>query len=103
MKAKPLLPKSPGSDGVNPALSEVAHRALMRMLLEGELAPNEVVTERQIALKLGISRSPLREAVRRLEGQRFLEHNLKAEECYDFYATVRRSLRSEKGRKKAKV
>jgi len=37
------------------------------------------------------------------EGQRFLEHNLKAEECYDFYATVRRSLRSEKGRKKAKV
>ncbi|HEV8607106.1 MAG TPA: hypothetical protein VGQ99_17330 [Tepidisphaeraceae bacterium] len=37
------------------------------------------------------------------DGQRFLEHNLKAEECYDFYYCVRRSLRSEKGRKKAKV
>jgi endonuclease III len=37
------------------------------------------------------------------DGQRFLEHNLKAEECYEFYCVVRRSLRSEKGRKKAKV
>ena len=43
------------------------------MLLSGELAPNEVVTERQIALQLGISRTPLREAVRRLEGERLLE------------------------------
>ena len=56
-----------------PALSDVAHRALMGMLLSGELAPNEVLTERQIAMKLGISRTPLREAVRRLEGERFLE------------------------------
>lgn len=55
------------------ALSEVAHKAMMGMLLSGELAPNEVVTERQIALQLGISRTPLREAVRRLEGERLLE------------------------------
>jgi DNA-binding GntR family transcriptional regulator len=54
-------------------LSEQAHRALMQMILSGELAPNEVVTERQIALQLGISRTPLREAVRRLEGERLLE------------------------------
>lgn len=73
MKAKLSPLKPPRSDGLGPALSEVAHRALMRMLLDGELVPNEVVTERQIALKLGISRTPLREAVRRLEGQRFLE------------------------------
>lgn len=55
------------------ALSEFAHKALMGMLLSGELAPNELVSERQIALQLGISRTPLREAVRRLEGERFLE------------------------------
>jgi DNA-binding GntR family transcriptional regulator len=55
------------------ALSAVAHKAMMGMLLSGELAPNELVTERQIALKLGISRTPLREAVRRLEGERYLE------------------------------
>ncbi len=54
-------------------LSVMAHKALMDMLLSGELAPNEVVTERQIAIRLGISRTPMREAVRRLEGERFLE------------------------------
>ena len=37
------------------------------------------------------------------EAQRFLEHNIKAEECYDFYACLRRELKAEKGKKKAKV
>jgi DNA-binding GntR family transcriptional regulator len=55
------------------ALSEVAYKAMMDMLMSGELAPNELITERQIALQLGISRTPLREAVRRLEGARYLE------------------------------
>lgn len=67
--------ESEGLSAAEPALalSELAHKAMMGMLLRGELAPNEVVTERQIALQLGISRTPLREAVRRLEGERFLE------------------------------
>ena len=60
-------------DAPNLALSERAHQAVMAMLMSGELAPSEVVTERQIALQLGISRTPLREAVRRLEGERLLE------------------------------
>ena len=69
------LSSSSAADAAAPAfaLSEIAHKALMGMLLSGELAPNEVVTERQIALQLGISRTPLREAVRRLEGERLLE------------------------------
>lgn len=54
-------------------LSEMAYHALTGMLLSGELQPNELVTERQIATRLGISRTPLREAVRRLEGERFFE------------------------------
>lgn len=54
-------------------LSERAHRALLAMILSGELPPNEVVAERQLAAQLGISRTPLREAIRRLEGQRLLE------------------------------
>lgn len=54
-------------------LSELAYHALSGMLLSGELQPNELVTERQIAARLGISRTPLREAVRRLEGERFFE------------------------------
>jgi len=43
------------------------------MILSGQLAPNEVIAERQLALQLGISRTPLREAFRRLEGERLLE------------------------------
>jgi len=37
------------------------------------------------------------------EAQRFLEHNIKAEESYDFYACLRRELRAERNKKKAKV
>lgn len=55
------------------SLSERTHRQLMTMLLTGELEPNEVLTERQLALRLGVSRTPLREAVRRLEGARLVE------------------------------
>jgi DNA-binding GntR family transcriptional regulator len=56
-----------------PPLSVMAYQALMAKLLSGDLQPNEVVTARQIAAQLGISRTPLREAVRRLEGERLLE------------------------------
>jgi len=74
MNARPSLEAdAPEANEPALALSELAHKALMGMLLSGELAPNEVVTERQIALQLGISRTPLREAVRRLEGERLLE------------------------------
>lgn len=61
------------ADGVGNTLAELAYQSLMAMLLSGELAPNEVVAERQIAMRLGVSRTPLREAIRRLEGERFLE------------------------------
>ena len=38
------------------------------------------------------------------DAQKFLEHNLKAEECYDFFVCLRRAVFGEtKGRKKAKV
>src|SRR4051812_21371146 len=74
MNARPSLEAdAPEANEPALALSELAHKALMGMLLSGELAPNELVTERQIALQLGISRTPLREAIRRLEGARLLE------------------------------
>lgn len=72
MNTKLLVESSETNDSTL-ALSEMAHKAMMGMLMSGELAPNELVTERQIALQLGISRTPLREAVRRLEGERYLE------------------------------
>jgi DNA-binding GntR family transcriptional regulator len=54
-------------------LSVVAYGALLDMVLRGSLASGELVTERQIAARLGISRTPVREAVRRLEGEGTLE------------------------------
>ena len=54
-------------------LSVVAYGALLDMILRGAIAPGELVTERQIATLLGMSRTPVREAVRRLEGEGTLE------------------------------
>jgi DNA-binding GntR family transcriptional regulator len=54
-------------------LSGVAYGALLDMILRGAIAPGELVTERQIAARLGMSRTPVREAVRRLEGEGTLE------------------------------
>ena len=58
------------TEAPNQPLSEVAYQALSTMLLGGELEPNEVITERQIALRLGLSRTPVREALRDLEHER---------------------------------
>jgi DNA-binding GntR family transcriptional regulator len=54
-------------------LSVVAYGALLEMILRGTIAPGEPVTERLIAVRLGMSRTPVREAVRRLEGEGTLE------------------------------
>ena len=54
-------------------LSAVAYGALLDMILRGAIAAGEPVTERLIAARLGMSRTPVREAVRRLEGEGTLE------------------------------
>jgi DNA-binding GntR family transcriptional regulator len=54
-------------------LSVVAYGALLDMILRGTIAAGEPVTERLIAARLGMSRTPVREAVRRLEGEGTLE------------------------------
>jgi DNA-binding GntR family transcriptional regulator len=46
---------------------------MLAILHSGELRPNDVLMERRIAKRLGISRTPLREAIRRLEGERLLQ------------------------------
>src|SRR6202035_2091913 len=54
-------------------LSVVAYGAVLDMILRGTIAAGELVTERQIAARLGMSRTPVREAVRRLEGEGTVE------------------------------
>lgn len=49
------------------SLTSVVQGELERMILSGELAPGEKLTEMTLAARLGVSRGPLREAFRMLE------------------------------------
>jgi DNA-binding GntR family transcriptional regulator len=55
------------------SLAERAYRALREQIATGGLAPGERVTERALALRLGVSPTPVREALRRLEQERLIE------------------------------
>jgi DNA-binding GntR family transcriptional regulator len=59
--------------GNRPSLSEVAYARLSDMLRTKNLKPNDLINERHLARELNLSRTPLREAIRRLEGERILE------------------------------
>ena len=48
------------------SLADQAYDLIRKDILTGTLAPNEELREGKFALELGISRTPLREAIRRL-------------------------------------
>ena len=48
-------------------LRDVVFNTLRQAILMGELAPGERLMEIQLAEKLGVSRTPIREAIRKLE------------------------------------
>lgn len=48
-------------------LRDVVFNTLRQAILKGELAPGERLMEIQLANKLGVSRTPIREAIRKLE------------------------------------
>jgi len=54
------------------SLSEVVRERLMRLIARGELPPGGRLNEVRLAESFGISRGPIREAARELEGQGFL-------------------------------
>lgn len=55
--------------------SEQAYAKIRAHLLSGEVRPNEQLTEDQLAQITGVSRTPVREAVRRLEDELLLVRN----------------------------
>ena len=48
-------------------LRDVVFQTLRQAILKGELKPGERLMEIQLAQKLGVSRTPVREAIRKLE------------------------------------
>jgi DNA-binding GntR family transcriptional regulator len=55
------------------SLAERAYRSLREQIATGGLAPGERVTERGLGVRLGVSATPVREALRRLEQERLVE------------------------------
>lgn len=54
-------------------LSAYAYEAILDLIMSKELRPGDVIQERRLAERVGVSRTPLREALHRLEGERVLE------------------------------
>lgn len=48
-------------------LRDVVFNALREAILKGDLTPGERLMEKQLAEKMGVSRTPIREAIRKLE------------------------------------
>lgn len=62
-----------GRDGLPPSFPEHIRQLLEREIIEGALEPGERVTEEELATRIGVSRTPVREAMRALEGQGLIE------------------------------
>lgn len=52
-----------------PTLAQEAYQTLHRLIVRGQLAPGELLQEPTLCAQLGISRTPLREALKRLSAE----------------------------------
>lgn len=58
------------------SLGQYVYDSLKQAILKGDLAPGTRVVESQVAEAMGISRTPVREAIHKLEQESLLEHGL---------------------------
>ena len=65
-KRQPML-------STGPTLADQAYRALRDEIISGQLKPGERLTERHIASRLGVSPTPIREALQRLEHEHLIQ------------------------------
>jgi DNA-binding GntR family transcriptional regulator len=56
-----------------PTLADQAYRALRDEIISGRLEPGERLTERHLAARLGVSPTPIREALQRLEHEHLIQ------------------------------
>lgn len=74
MKDEPTMASTVAiEDGKSARLSDRAYHELRRLIVGGELAPGERLTERALAERLEISPTPIREALQRLEQEWLIE------------------------------
>lgn len=93
-------------------VSDEAYRRIRQMLMDGALPPNTVIPEMSLAKDLGISRTPVREGLRRLQAEGlmkkipnrgFLVVELSRDELRDVYSVraVLEGLASEQAAERA--
>ena len=63
------------SDDEDQSLRERTYRLISEMILNGDLAYGDPIQERRLADQLNVSRTPVREAISRLEAEGFLERS----------------------------
>jgi DNA-binding GntR family transcriptional regulator len=67
------MAKSQQALSIGPTLSDQAYRALREEIISGKLKPGERLTERHLATRLGVSPTPIREALQRLEHEHLIQ------------------------------
>lgn len=74
MLPTPILKNGPLDSPIrgHPPLREVVYQRLKRAIIEGQLCPGERLVETKLAQLLGVSRVPIREAIRRLEQEQLV-------------------------------
>jgi DNA-binding GntR family transcriptional regulator len=55
------------------SMREEVYTTLLTWIMEGELRPGEKILDKELAEKMGVSRTPVREALRRLEDKELVE------------------------------
>jgi DNA-binding GntR family transcriptional regulator len=58
---------------IGPTLADQAYAALREEIISGTLKPGEPLTERHLATRLGVSPTPIREALQRLEHEHLIQ------------------------------
>ena len=66
MKDRPIT--TIDKDGIDAPLTDVVYQRMLDSIYAGALAPGSVINEVELAREFGVSRGPVREAVRRLQG-----------------------------------
>ncbi|MCD4722917.1 MAG: GntR family transcriptional regulator [Desulfobacula sp.] len=56
-----------------PSMREEVYNTLLAWIMEGELRPGEKLLDKELAENMGVSRTPVREALRRLEDKSLVE------------------------------
>lgn len=68
-------PSATGEAETKPSISEKAYQHLRSVIFARELLPGTLITERKLAERLNASRTPLRAAINRLEGEGLIERS----------------------------